>query len=227
LRSIAGTAGTAVRSSVPPPPELGAEERETLLGVARLALAVATGVRAGTALDEAMAVARGRSVGRIRGAAFVTLTMHGELRGCVGRLDPAQPLGEAVAAAAQSAALEDPRFWPVQASELDSMSLEISALGPFAELAEPDALRPGIDGVMVQRGWRRGLLLPEVAVTMGWDGPALLSAACEKAGLPGTAWREPTTRLLAFRTMRFGGPALRSDPASRAAGTSARTEDRA
>lgn len=212
MSTLSSRAPVSEATHPPPPPELSAEDQEKLLQVARCALEVATGLRSATTLRDALTVARGQPVGRLQGGAFVTLLVHGELRGCIGSLEPSRPLPEAVAQAATSAARYDPRFWPLQAGELDDVDVEISVLGPFVELRDADALRPGVDGVMVECRGRRGLLLPEVAVRQGWDGRQLLSAACEKEGMPPDAWRDPATRLLAFRTVRFGGPAHEPRP---------------
>ena len=77
-------------------------------------------------------------------------------------------------------------------------------LGPAVPLADPSAFRPGIDGLIVERGLRRGLLLPEVATDQGWGAREMLAATCWKAGLPMNTWRDPETRVLAFRTARIG-----------------------
>jgi AMMECR1 domain-containing protein len=75
-------------------------------------------------------------------------------------------------------------------------------------IADRDAWRLGEDGIVVERGGRRGLLLPEVAPMLGMSRMAMLDTACRKAGLPAGAWRDRTTSLYVFRTDRFGGPAL-------------------
>lgn len=192
------------------PPELGAAERGILLDIARLALWVVTGVRPAVALERAVVATRAHPLGGLRAAAFVTLREAGDLRGCMGALDASRPLPEAVAEAAALAASGDPRFWPLAARELPDVKVEISVLGPFVKLAEADALFPGSDGVMVEGNGRAGLLLPEVATDHGWGWEQLLSAVCGKAGLAETAWRDRSTRLYAFRTVRFSGPACGS-----------------
>lgn len=136
------------------------------------------------------------------GAAFVTLTEHGSLRGCMGSLEAEQPLGEAVASAGASAAVRDPRFFPVTEGELATIHIDVSVLGPAVPLRDPAAFRPGVDGIIVAREGRRALLLPEVATDQGWDARAMLDAVCEKAGLEGHAWHDPRTRLFVFRTVR-------------------------
>lgn len=132
------------------------------------------------------------------GAAFVTLIEDGELRACMGRLDPDAACWENVRAAARMAALEDPRFDPVAPRETARIELEVSVLGPFAELDDPSAFVPGEDGIVVERDGRRALLLPQVAAEHGLDGPGMLRAACRKAGLAPDAWRDRTTRLRVF-----------------------------
>ena len=155
-------------------------------------------------LDAAMDVARELE---IRAAIFVTLTEDGALRGCMGRLDPERPIVDAVAEAAISAAVEDPRFEPVGGDELGQIRIEISVLGSYQPLADPEAFEPGVEGVLVERGWQRGLLLPEAAAECDLGRRDVLEIACRKAGLAGDAWRDPRTIVSAFRTVRFGGPA--------------------
>jgi AmmeMemoRadiSam system protein A len=191
--------------TLPPAVEVSDAERDALLAIARSAVAAAVRrapnrtIEAGTMPT----VLEDR-----RGAAFVTLLEHGELRGCVGLLDPTRPLAESVAVAAVGAALRDDRFLPVIEDELPSIEIEISVLGPFVELDDPLAFRPGIDGLLVARGFARGLLLPEVATSHGLDATAMLDATCWKAGLAASTWRDPKTTVFAFRTERFGGPAI-------------------
>jgi len=136
------------------------------------------------------------------GAAFVTLTKLGSLRGCIGSLVADQPLGRAVASAGASAAVRDPRFMPVTQRELPAIHIDVSVLGPAVPLADPLAFRPGIDGIIVARDGRRALLLPEVATDQGWGAREMLDAVCEKAGLEGHAWHDSRTRLSVFRTVR-------------------------
>jgi len=140
------------------------------------------------------------------GAAFVTLTEHGSLRGCIGSLAFDEPLGRAVAWAGASAAVRDRRFMPVTERELPSIHIDVSVLGPAVPLRDPMAFRPGIDGIIVARDGRRALFLPEVATDQGWGAPEMLDAVCEKAGLDRHAWHDPRTRLFAFRTARASEP---------------------
>jgi AmmeMemoRadiSam system protein A len=194
----------ATDAGLPLPVTLDSGERDGLLVLARAAVAAAAG--AGT--HESVEVARQAFVrSDRRAAAFVTLTEGGELRGCMGNLDADLPVADSVMEAASCAALLDPRFRRVTAAELDGIELEVSVLGPMVPLREPLGFRLGIDGIVVQRGGRRGLLLPDVAPKLGFDRVAMLDTACRKASLPDGAWRMPGTTVLAFQTDRFGGPA--------------------
>jgi AmmeMemoRadiSam system protein A len=188
---------------VAPAVALSDVEREGLLDVARVAVAVAVGARPKAELEAALS--RQAGIDR-RGAAFVTLTEDEELRGCIGHMDAEAPVLESVVDAAMWAALGDPRFPSVRADELPHLHLEVSVLGSVVP-STADGWRLGVDGIMIERGGRRGLLLPEVAPMLGMDRTAMLDTACRKAGLPPGAWRDPRTTVYAFRTDRFGGPA--------------------
>lgn len=127
-----------------------------------------------------------------QGAAFVSLHRQGHLRGCIGTIIAVSPLAEAVASAALSAALHDPRFEPLAPEELADLELEISVISPMVRVENlPDDIEVGRDGLMVTMGPRRGLLLPQVAVELGWDSLQFLDQTCVKAGLPPSSWRDP------------------------------------
>jgi len=123
--------------------------------------------------------------------AFVTLKKGGQLRGCIGTLECRRALPEEVARVAVSAAKEDPRFEPVRASELPDLDVEVSVLGPLEPIDpnDPTAIVIGRHGLVVEQGFRRGLLLPQVATEWGWDRETFLSQTCVKAGLPSDCWR--------------------------------------
>jgi hypothetical protein len=183
---------------------LSQADQARLLELARMAVAVA--VRARPAEDLAALLEAG-SPPTLHAGAFVTLTEGDTLRGCMGRLDDGTPAWVSVLAAARLAALGDPRFPALVAAELPRTHLEVSVLGPMEPLPEPALFRPGVDGLLISRGGRRGLLLPEVAAMLEPRHDAMLDAVCRKAGLPTGAWRHPRTELLVFRTCRFGGSA--------------------
>jgi AmmeMemoRadiSam system protein A len=134
--------------------------------------------------------------------AFVTLRRGKQLRGCIGHLEAASPLGLAVAWAAQAAALEDPRFERVRPDEVGELTIEISVLTPFEEIA-PEKVVPGTHGLVIQQGNRRGLLLPQVATEHNLGRERFLEETCTKAGLPRDAWRDPTTHVFAFTAEVF------------------------
>jgi len=137
--------------------------------------------------------------------AFVTLKRGGHLRGCIGTLECRGPLGEEIVRVARSAALEDPRFPPLTAAELDGLEVEVSVLGPLEAIdpLDPAAIAIGRHGLVVEQGRQRGLLLPQVAVEWGWDREAFLSQTCVKAGLPPDAWRRGA-RVYRFDAAVFG-----------------------
>ena len=201
-----GTPGEAPsEANAPGPVTVPIDEQATLLRLARAALAAATGQASADALEAALVAAAGCDE---PAAVFVTLTEAGDLRGCMGSLIADRPVSEAVVESAFAAALGDPRFARLAARELPAVQVDISVLGPQVAIAAPADLRPGIDGIVVERGRAGALLLPEVAERFHWGGREMVEAACRKAGLPASAWRDPQTRLSVFRTAHFGGPAV-------------------
>jgi AmmeMemoRadiSam system protein A len=121
--------------------------------------------------------------------AFVTLRRSGQLRGCVGRVRTFLPLHKTVRDCAVAAALSDPRFPPVRASELSSLFLEISVLSAPIE-TRPEEIELGRHGLLISQGSKRGLLLPQVATEWNWDRTRFLEESCIKAGLGSNAWLE-------------------------------------
>jgi hypothetical protein len=134
--------------------------------------------------------------------AFVTLRKRGELRGCIGFIEPVAPLGRAVIQAAIFAATEDPRFPPVAASEIADLRIEISVLAPAREIDNPRGVTVGTHGLIVERDGRKGVLLPQVPVENGWDRETFLEQASLKAGLPRDAWRRGA-KLSVFEAIVF------------------------
>jgi AmmeMemoRadiSam system protein A len=121
---------------------------------------------------------------------FVTLKKRGELRGCIGFIEPVAPLSLAVIRAAIYAATEDPRFPPVGAGELKDLTFELSVLTPPKEITNCALVQVGRHGIVVSRGGQKGVLLPQVPVENGWDRETYLQEGCLKAGLPPDAWRK-------------------------------------
>ena len=163
---------------------LSADEKKELLRLARQAVDLF--VREGKTLDYE---AKNLNLLSPKGA-FVTLKKKGELRGCIGFIEPVYPLYKAVIQCAVYAATEDSRFGPVATSELKALEVEISVLTPLKKIDDPDLVRVGKHGLVVSSGGRRGLLLPQVPVENNWDRLEFLAQACLKAGLAPDAWRK-------------------------------------
>jgi hypothetical protein len=134
---------------------------------------------------------------------FVTLHRDGELRGCIGYPLPLKPLGEAVAEMAIAAATEDPRFPSVTPDELGRLDIEISVLTIPQKVADPDQVRVGMDGIIISKGFQRGLLLPQVPVEQGWNLEQYISYGCRKAGLAPDEWKRGV-QVEVFQAVVFG-----------------------
>lgn len=137
-------------------------------------------------------------LGEKRGV-FVTLKVHGQLRGCIGYIEAVKPLHLAAAEMAREAAVGDPRFPPVTEKELPLLEYEISVLTPRRQISDPSEFVTGKHGIIVERDGRSGVFLPQVAPEQGWDRETTLSYLCaHKAGLPADAWRDKRTKLFVF-----------------------------
>ena len=142
------------------------------------------------------------------GASFVTLTKQGQLRGCIGSLEPRRPLVLDVCENALGAAFHDPRFPPVSPGELANLHIEISVLsipqplsydGPDDLIAK---LRPGVDGVVIKRDWNRATFLPQVWEKLP-DAHQFLEHLCLKAFLPADAYRHPGLDVYTYQVEKF------------------------
>ncbi len=194
---VVGYGALAAAMTDEPPLVLDDAARTDLLRIARRTITEA--LRDGrwttaTANDQRFAMPRG---------VFVTITEAGQLRGCIGTIEPVMPLVEAVQHAAASAATHDPRFQPMTPRELDQAQLEISILSPLEPVQRVDEIRVGMHGLYLVHGDHSGLLLPQVAPEQGWDREQLLDGVCRKAGLPADAWRSPEARLYRFTVEHF------------------------
>jgi AmmeMemoRadiSam system protein A len=138
-----------------------------------------------------------------KGAAFVTLKEDGDLRGCIGHVIARIPLYQCVNDVARAAAVQDTRFSPVRKDEIPRLSFEISVLTP-PEPTTPDNVVVGRDGLIMSRGGRSGLLLPQVPIEWNWEKEEFLSHTCMKAGLPSDCWKDPETEIQRFRAIVFG-----------------------
>jgi len=136
--------------------------------------------------------------------AFVTLHKQGELRGCIGNLIGQEPLYLTIRDMAIEAAVGDPRFPQVQLAELGDIEIEISALSPMQRINNPDEIQLGVHGVLIRRGFRSGVFLPQVATETGWSKEEFLSNLCaHKAGLAPDAWKDKSTEIYVFTAEVF------------------------
>ena len=177
---------------------LNPDERQSLLGLARSTIEaqLKNGQLPG---DRPLA----GPLTEIRGA-FVTLTLDGALRGCIGHVIGTESLWLSVRSNAINAAFRDPRFSPLTSPELISIEIEISALTPLRRVSSPDEIIIGRDGLVIERGIHRGLLLPQVAERYGWSPEEFLDQTCRKAGMKPGCWRSDDAEIAAFSADVFG-----------------------
>jgi uncharacterized protein (TIGR00296 family) len=186
---------------------LNAEHGEYLVKLAR------TVIESELGLVERPRTADAPSVTKAKCGVFVTLNTvrdEGEtLRGCIGYPYPIKDLLTAVMDSAHNAAFGDPRFPPVERDEMDHIKVEVSVLTPplivkvSNPIEYPSKVKVGRDGLILSRGMRRGLLLPQVAVDWGWDAEEFLSQCCFKAGLPPDSWLLEGTEVQVFQAIIY------------------------
>jgi hypothetical protein len=185
--------------------ELSTDDRNILLRLARQALTAAVSGQGNMPRSDAQDLPE---VLRQPGASFVTLTIHGELRGCIGALEAYQPLADDVCEHAVAAALQDYRFPPVQPGEIESLEIEISRLTPPQPLqySKPQELlqllRFGIDGVILRDGLHRATFLPQVWEKLP-DPADFLSHLCAKMGSSPNIWRYRQLQVYVYQVEEF------------------------
>ncbi|MFO7794875.1 MAG: TIGR00296 family protein [Promethearchaeati archaeon] len=147
--------------------------------------------------------------------AFVTLNKHNvsgnPLRGCIGYIEPEYDLCEVLHRVSINSACEDPRFPSVSIEEMDNIVIEISILTPpdSIQVENPEDIikniEVGKDGLIIEKGMRRGLLLPQVPVEHGrdWDAKTFLEQTCQKAWLSADCWKEESTKIFKFQAILF------------------------
>jgi AmmeMemoRadiSam system protein A len=178
-------------------------DRRKLLRLAREAIVAHVSGRPAPAVEETDAIARPAGV-------FVSLHKRGDLRGCIGHIEADQPLVRAVARYAVAAATSDPRFAGVTESELGDVEIELSILSPLEAVSNIDEIEIGRHGLLVEMGWNRGLLLPQVATEWQWDRETFIAQTCHKAGLALDAWKKGAT-IWKFEAEVFGEPSAPVD----------------
>ena len=164
--------------------------RTSLMRRARAAIAHAIGAEPEAADADTRVRAASEIDAGLHAGAFVTLRVGRHLRGCIGYPEPDLPLVEVIERCAVSAAVSDPRFPPVTAAEWSDVDLELSVLGPIQPVDDVRDVVVGRDGLIVEFGPRRGLLLPQVAIEWKWDAAEFAAQTCIKAGLPADAWQK-------------------------------------
>ena len=150
---------------------------------------------------------------------FVTINTFPKhnLRGCIGYPEPIFPLIEALQKASRSSAMEDPRFPSVREEELDRLVIEVSLLTPPEQIIVKKPkhyvkeVEIGRDGLIVEKGFRRGLLLPQVPIEWNWKADEFLSHTCMKAGLPPDSWLDEGVKIYKFSARIFSEIEPRGD----------------
>lgn len=135
---------------------------------------------------------------------FVSLHKLGELRGCIGYVTGTTTILHAVIENSVNASAKDIRFPPVTEDELDMVDIEISVMTPMEEVDDIETIEVGRDGLVIERGFHKGLLLPQVAPEWGWDKYEFLENACRKAGLPTDAYEKKDVKIYRFQALVFG-----------------------
>lgn len=135
---------------------------------------------------------------------FVTLTIGGELRGCIGFPEPRFRLGAGLIKSAIYAASQDPRFPPLSQSEVSQVEIEVSVLSPARQISDPSEIVVGEHGLILTMMNSRGIFLPQVPVEHHWDLDEYLRSICRKAGLWNGAWKDPRAKLEVFTAEVFG-----------------------
>ena len=176
---------------------LSTEDRNTLLKLAREAITIS--VRSGKLPSREITAPQ--LLGQQ--GCFVTIKQKGALRGCIGNFISDKPLHQLVQEMAVSAAIHDPRFYPMKEVDLAGFELEISVLSPLAKISSPEEVEVGIHGLYLEKNFSRGVLLPQVATEHGWDRETFLNHTALKAGLKKDDWKEGA-EIYVFTAQVFG-----------------------
>ena len=189
---------SAPTAAVSPAFSLTAKEKQELLSVARKSAETAVRER-----KQYIPPPGSSALTQDRGA-FVTITKNGDLRGCIGYVAPVGPLIDTVRDVAAYAALRDPRFPAVTPAELSQLHYEVSVLSPVRRVVDIQHIKVGQNGLLMKKGDREGVLLPQVPVEKGWDRKTFLEETARKAGLPPSAWKDEDTDIFMFTAVVFG-----------------------
>ena len=140
---------------------------------------------------------------------FVTINDKSGLRGCIGYPLAIKKLSYALIDAAISASTNDPRFSPVKMNDLDDLVFEVTVLSDTEEISTDspyeilDSIKIGRDGLIIENGFKSGLLLPQVPIEYNWSKEQFLNHTCHKAGLTNDSWKDIATKISKFQGMIF------------------------
>jgi AmmeMemoRadiSam system protein A len=176
---------------------LNSKEKKILLDIAHQAVAAV--VRQEDTAPEP----REEKALNMRNGCFVTIKIDGELRGCIGNFQSDLPLFKEVAEMAAASACKDPRFYPLQAEEIAQICIDISVLSALEKIDNIEDIKIGTHGIYLEKGYYRGVLLPQVATEHNWDRETFLKQTCIKAGLPVDAWDSEETDIYIFSAEVF------------------------
>jgi hypothetical protein len=178
--------------------ELTSKEKGILLSIARKS--IETHIQSGQVYIEP----REEMSLNTRNGCFVTIKQSGQLRGCIGNFQSELPIFREVAEMAVASASKDPRFYPMKEEDLQDFTLEISVLTPLHKIENIAEIEVGKHGIYLEKGYYRGVLLPQVAIEHSWDRETFLNQTCVKAGLPTDAWRADDAEIYIFSAQVFG-----------------------
>ena len=180
---------------------LNSDEKLTLLEVARKTLE--SSVKEGKRPDlNSGEYTLSQTLKNKRGV-FVTLNKNGNLRGCIGHIQPREQLFDAVIDNTINSSMNDGRFRPVSEDELPDIEIDISVLSPIKQISGAEKFITGKHGIIIRLGGMRAVFLPQVATEQGWDREETLAHLCNKAGLPSYAWKDEEMEFFVFTAEVF------------------------
>lgn len=185
--------------------QVSKEESDRLLQIARDAIISKVEKNTVISVSEKSEVLDSKS------GVFVTIKKDGMLRGCIGYPQAPWPLRRSLVLSAIAAAEEDPRFPPLRSEEVGKISIEVSLLSEPVEIdpqnkQDLDEIKIGRDGLVIESGFHKGLLLPQVATEENMSVMEFLEATCNKAGLNRNCWKDPSTKVYKFSATYYSEP---------------------